>query len=128
MSPPGTYKGWLWAIFMGFDQLGNAIAGGHPDVSVSARLGYLTTERRDSEWFDAVADLVDWAFWPVDGPLHCYYAWQALKIENMAEKARRGNDVGLVILTLFVLVFIVPLWAVNWLRRWVRCSRLSRGR
>ena len=112
------YKGWIWAVFIGLDQLGNALAGGHPDVTISARLGYLYS--RDRRWFSAVMRMVDWSFYPVDGYYHCFSSYRTLIADGEREKARRGNDVGLALLTLFVVVLVLPLRLVNTIRRWFR--------
>ena len=113
------YKGWIWAVFIGLDQLGNALAGGHPDVTISARLGYLGDFHKRG-WFLLVARMVDWAFYPADGEGHCVASWVREDGEGYLRKVRRGNDVGLVLLTLFVVVLILPLRLVNTIRRWFR--------
>ncbi len=115
-----TYKGWIWAVFVGLDQLGNALAGGHPDITVSARLGYLGRFHARG-WFLLMARLVDWAFYPADGRDHCVDSWvRETAPGDGTEKVRRGNDVGLALLTLFVVVLILPLRLVNMARRLFR--------
>ena len=112
-----VYKGYIWAMFIGLDQLGNALAGGHPDMTISARLGYLAP--REGFWRPARA-MVDWAFYPVDGVKHCALSARAAWVAGEGEKLRRGNDVGLALLVLFVVGLVLPLRIANTIRRWFR--------
>lgn len=115
----GTYKGYVWAVFIGLDQLGNALTGGHPDVTVSARLGYLSQNTKWAQW-KAMRKMVDWAFEPVDGPGHCLSAWLGLVEAGEGKKARRGNDVGLGLLFFGVAALALPLRIVNEIREVAR--------
>jgi len=112
-----VYKGYIWAVFIGLDQLGNALAGGHPDMTVSARLGFLAA--REGFWKPA-RRMVDWAFDPVDGEDHCYLSCVAAYTAGEQDKLRRGNDVGLALLMLFVVGLVLPLRLINTIRRWFR--------
>ena len=107
------YKSWIWAVFVAFDQLGNALCGGHPDVTVSARLWHLD-QMRGVRWMRWVRRAVDAAFAPVDGSLHCFQAY--MREGGFTERSRRGNDVALFFLTWLVLVFVPVLFLVNCLR------------
>ncbi len=113
------YKGYIWAVFIGLDQLGNALAGGHPDMTVSARLGYLRYAR-SGRWWGPARKMVDWAFYPVDGVGHCGTSFRAAAMANEEAKLRRGNDVGLGLLMVGVMALVLPLRMVNMIRRWFR--------
>ena len=107
------YYGYLWAVLIGFDQLGNALTGGHPDVTISARLG--KAQSADEGWLmQFLARVVDFAFRPTERH-HCRDAYEAQLDENFS-KLRRGNDVGLVFLGLIILVFAVPVFVANFFR------------
>lgn len=64
-------KDYLLNVLTGIDQLGNAISGGDPDVTVSGRIGYHSLKSNTRFW-RMMERIVDWTFEPVDGPLHCY--------------------------------------------------------
>ncbi len=106
-------------MFIGLDQLGNALTGGHPDVTVSARVGYLAT-LKERGWFMFMERLIDFAFWPVDGPNHCVASWAHQRDVDIAKKVRRGNDAGLALLTAGIMWLVPLLWVVNLVRRWFR--------
>ena len=46
------YKSWPVAVLVAIDQLGNAIAGGNPDSTISARVGFFSemAKRGKSYW------------------------------------------------------------------------------
>lgn len=79
-----TNKSSLWkyvsSLFISIDQFGNAVAGGNPDNTISARVGYYNHYHSFKgsgvpwywRWFEKV---IDTAFWPVDGVGHCHQAY-----------------------------------------------------
>jgi len=94
------YKSWPVAVLVAIDQLGNAIAGGNPDSTISARVGYFSERaNRGKGYWKALESIIDFAFFPIDGPRHCYQAWQA---ED--EHFWRGSDFTRVILSVFIIV------------------------
>lgn len=100
------YRGYLWALAISFDQLGNALAGGHPDVTISARIGRgAALGLRPAWWWKAARWCVDWAFKPYEDN-HCHGAYYGHQQWDVPDKIRRGNDVGLVVVTLILLGFV----------------------
>jgi hypothetical protein len=95
------YKSWPVAVLVAIDQLGNAIAGGNPDATISARVGYFSqlAERAKGYW-KGLEKIIDFSFYPVDGPRHCYQAWQADKDELF----KRGSDFTRVLLSVFIII------------------------
>lgn len=79
-----TKKTKIWKFFSHFfvsiDQLGNALAGGNPDNTISARVGYYNHHYNFESgkipwywsWFEKI---IDFTFHPVDGPNHCHEAY-----------------------------------------------------
>lgn len=65
---------WGRAVLVALDQLGNALAGGKPDVTISARLGYLSYHR-PTPLGRFLAIVVDLTFYPIDGLGHCWAAY-----------------------------------------------------
>jgi len=99
---------YIGRLLISFDQLGNAIAGGNPDVTISARLYYLSDVREIliAKW---LMWLVDFVFYPVDGVGHCEKAYN----QHENEVLRRGSDVALIVLCLITLPFLLPIYIVN---------------
>ena len=69
---------YLRNLFIAVDQLVNAICGGNPGVTISARTGYLANESptRFKYWWIFFESVIDYAFKPFDGPGHCLKAYQ----------------------------------------------------
>ena len=70
------YRSRPLAILIAIDQLGNAIAGGNPDSTISARVGYFSdktlrekTLGRHAYW-KGLERIIDFAFFPIDGEKH----------------------------------------------------------
>ena len=62
---------WLGAVVMALNQLGNALLGGNPDMSVSARVGF--ARERGAKLGTGVCHVLDWLD-PRDGDAsedHC---------------------------------------------------------
>lgn len=105
-------RSYLGRVLIAIDQLGNALSGGNPDATISARLGWLHYFRR-MWWTTILMHIVDVTFLSVDGYNHCYKAL-SLESVNGRDFFRRGSDVGLALMSVFVIVFcialIVPVW------------------
>ncbi len=95
------YKSWPVAILVAIDQLGNAIARGNPDATISARVGYFSAKAiRGKVYWKVLEDIIDFAFFPIDGPRHCYQAWQSDKDEYF----KLGSDLARIILSVFIVI------------------------
>ena len=95
------YRSWPVAVLVAIDQLGNAIAGGNPDSTISARVGYFSVHaKRGSGYWKSLEGIIDFAFRPIDGPKHCYQAWQSDKDEHF----KRGSDFTRIILSVFIVI------------------------
>ncbi|BBM00545.1 hypothetical protein [Microbulbifer sp. GL-2] len=95
------------------DQLGNAIAVGNLDATMSARCGYFSRvlEIRFRRYWRFLQRVIHFTFLPIDGPDHCYqsYFW------DRAEKHEEGSDFMPAVLGFFVILFCVPLSLFTWL-------------
>ena len=95
------YRSWPVAVLVAIDQLGNAIAGGNPDSTISARVGYFSVHaKRGRGYWKGLESIINFAFRPIDGPNHCYQAWQA----DIDEHFKRGSDLARVILSVFIVI------------------------
>ena len=93
---------WILKVLVAVDQLGNAIAGGNPDATISARVGYFSqTDDCSYKWYwKTLERFIDFTFYPVDGPHHCRQAYLADK----DEKFERGSDLARALLGIIVIV------------------------
>ena len=95
------YRSWPVAVLVAIDQLGNAIAGGNPDSTISARVGFFSVHaKRGKGYWIVLQSIINFAFYPIDGPGHCYQAWQSDKDEHF----KRGSDFTRVILSVFIII------------------------
>jgi hypothetical protein len=79
---------WIQGVLTAIDQLGNALAGGDPKATISARTGYFANvhKNRFRPYWKTMEVIIDFAFCPVDGPKHCY--------ESYLLDADRKHEVG----------------------------------
>jgi hypothetical protein len=95
-------------ILVSIDQLANAIGGGNPDCTISARTHVL-----HGRYWRLVERVIDYAFFPVDGEGHCRQAF-----ENEPDEIYYGNHFAnyfvSVIAVILCLSFIRPLlWVIS---------------
>ncbi|QFT53693.1 hypothetical protein [Microbulbifer sp. THAF38] len=109
----GARRSWIINVCIAIDQLGNAIAGGKPDATISARCGYFSRvqETPFRRYWRVLEWVINFTFLPIDGPDHCYrgYLW------DRAEKHEEGSDFMRAVLGVLVMLFCVPLSLVTWL-------------
>ena len=68
---------WLLNILISIDQLGNAIAGGDPDETISSRIGKLKVKHGGKiPWSRPVSRVIDWGLDKID-PNHSIDAIEA---------------------------------------------------
>lgn len=71
--------GYILNTLISIDQLGNVLAGGDPDNTISARVGFYNhhfpDEKKVTFFWKAFEWIIDTTFWPVDGPDHCHEAY-----------------------------------------------------
>ena len=74
-------KNW-YRIATWLSQGGNVLSDGNPDVSISAKLGWLTKQYPNDPLYRKLAKKVDRAFEPLDGPGHSRTAHAADQYEQ----------------------------------------------
>lgn len=117
---------WATGVLISIDQLGNAIAGGNPDSTISARVGYFANkdtcsikDRCYKFYWKYLERVINFTFYLVDGPEHCLQAYQ----NDNDEKFKKGNDLmrfllsiiiqfacPFIFVALFIMVTIFPDW------------------
>ena len=97
---------YLKNLLIAIDQLGNTLAGGNPDNTISARVGHFAQHSDGSQgkFWRGMERVIDWAFHPLDGPGHCRQS----AARSTDEVRRPGNDGTRAILA----VLAVPVCAV----------------
>lgn len=106
-------------ILVAIDQLGNAIADGNPDNTISARVGYFASNKykcRLKPYWKTLEWIIDATFEPVQGPGHCYNAWLA----EADESDSQGSYYARVVLGVFVGVGCLVLNPFLHLAVWLR--------
>ncbi len=94
-------------ILVGLDQLGNAIAGGNPDCTISGRTGNFALNSHNSvRWYWLILQyVIDATFYPFDGKGHCYQAY----MKEQDEEYYVVGGVGLFALSLITLASCLTL-------------------
>ena len=66
-------------VLISIDQLGNTLCGGNPDNTISARVGYFSEVNVNATkyFWRGLAKIINFTFWPIDGPDHCKQAFEA---------------------------------------------------
>ena len=78
---------WL-NVLIAIDQLGNALAGGNPDNTISARVGFFASRFHKSKikaYWKGLERIIDFTFEPLQGPGHCFHAWESEQDETDSE-------------------------------------------
>ncbi|WP_237058059.1 hypothetical protein [Microbulbifer sediminum] len=101
---------WIGGVLVAIDQLGNAIAGGNPDATISARVGYFAGHHEQPLWpyWRLLERVIDFTFLPIDGPRHCHFAY--LKDR---QQMREGSDLMRLVLSLLIIVTCIPLSVIT---------------
>ncbi|WP_250459577.1 hypothetical protein [Microbulbifer litoralis] len=116
---------WIGGVLVAIDQLGNALAGGNPDATISARTGYFShvEETPLRPYWLAMERVINFTFLPIDGPDHCYNAYLADRDEMNEE----GSDLMRALLGLLIILVCIPLSLVTRLYVLVFPSARYRG-
>ena len=98
---------WIRGVLIAIDQLGNAVAGGNPDATISARTGYFANEQKTRLWpyWKTLEYIINFAFYPIDGPDHCYNDY----LTEQANCFNEGSDFLRAVLGLIIIVFCIPI-------------------
>ena len=113
---------YIMRVLVSIDQLGNAIAGGNPDVTISARTGYFANIKKTPlrYWWLTMELIINFAFYPVDGPDHCLRAYES----DSDELHHEGNDIVRALLGIIIVAACTIIAGVTHL--WVFIDPSSR--
>jgi hypothetical protein len=121
---PGTAN-YGQRLFIAFDLLANAVAGGNHLVTISARVGYMSAQAKKSFYiWDLCERIINGTFKPIDGPNHCWnaYLWTKKTLKLAGTDSLHINHgpnymlyilLGIVVLSCIVLY--LPIKAISFL-------------
>ena len=97
----------MGGVLIAIDQLGNAVAGGNPDATISARTWFFANkgESHIPLYWKIMEWIINFAFYPVHGPDHCHQAY----IEDIDECNEAGSDFMRALLGVIIILFCVPI-------------------
>jgi len=104
---------YLKRVLIAIDQLGNAIAGGNPDATISGRIGYFASspDTKVVLYWLVMQFIVDATFYPLDGINHCYDSYLKDKNESYRPAKLVVAFLALSFITvLSCLILIVPFY------------------
>lgn len=102
---------WIKGVLIAIDQLGNAIAGGNPDATISARTGYFANEVTSPfrYYWKTMELIINFAFLPIDGPKHCYNEY----LKDKDDHNEAGSDILRAVLGIIIIVFCIPISVIT---------------
>lgn len=109
----------LYNVVLSLDQLGNTLAGGDPDNTISSRLGHLNHYREEGpglkrrpdvhRYWRFLEKVVDTTFKPIDGEGHCIEAFYSDAGERFEGKT---GGWALVVESILVIISCIPLFII----------------
>ena len=112
-------KPYVSNVFYNFDILMNTLTGGNWRITISARTGFYNKHRSarhgySRKFWALVASIVDYTFYPMDGPGHCEqaYIWARDNVlDGNADEIgfMHGPKWSLVILLCVIILGCIPL-------------------
>lgn len=95
-------------VLVAIDQLGNSICGGNPDNTISARVGYFSQVSRTAGryFWMALEKVINFTFWPVDGPDHCRQAFEVDPEETFNDN---NGDIFRILMSLVIVTTCIPI-------------------
>ena len=108
-----TFTQWLWNVLVAIDQLGNTLAAGNPDITISARVGFFaneSTDRRFYYYWLCLERIIDFTFYPLDGPNHCL---QSLRNDNESGH-QQGSDLARGLLGIITIIACLFIAIITW--------------
>lgn len=100
-------------MLVAIDQLGNTLAGGDPDITISARVGFFANYSENRSYYyywKFLERVIDFTFYPLDGSGHCL---QALKADN-EQGHTHGSDIMRALLGLIAVTACLFIAVITW--------------
>ena len=112
-------------VLIGLDQLGNALAGGNPDNTISGRTGYFAIHSGYyTKWFWMLMQfIIDFTFFPIDGWHHCQMAYEAEKDEEFYALRKFAIFIFVLITVVCCLVLSIIFYFVYLIRAIIKATQ-----
>lgn len=117
---------YLKNILIGIDQLGNTFAGGNPDNTISARVGYNyyhNSKIHFKQYWNSLRFIIDTTFYPLDGKGHCHSAYHN---DDEIYYDDGTKNWAVAILSIIILITCIPISIVLYLLFITRIIRLDK--
>lgn len=106
--------GYFKDLFIAIDQLGNALAGGDPDNTISARVGYFANyddKTKDIWYWNFFEWIINFTFYPNDGKDHCLQSYYCDPGENYRGE---GYRILYVFAAFIIISTCIPISIIMW--------------
>lgn len=106
---------WIVQFLIALDQLGNVLGGGIADGTISARIGF-NLHGKDGErdlYWKRLENIVDFTFYPLDGPKHCLLAYCSDKEEEYRGAKLFFRIVIAIIVVVFTILLFLPIRLIS---------------
>lgn len=121
---------YIYSFFVAIDQLGNALAGGNPDNTISSRVGYENynekTKRKTPIYWKIFKIIIDFSFYPIDGKYHCKEAYFNDAGELFDEGVNKFMIPVLAVLIIFPCLIVIPILYLFFLLKLVSPKTIDR--
>lgn len=122
---------YLSNFFISIDQLGNVLAGGNPDNTISSRIGFYTQNPDENKipirW-RFFRNIIDFTFYPIDGKNHCKESYFNDAGEDLDEGTSDFAVAFLAILIIPSCLLIVLLLYTLWIFGIVSPKEINRNK
>jgi hypothetical protein len=102
---------WLMQVLLVLDQFGNVLAGGNSDITISGRAGYHVhvPEGEGGAFWKKMEGIINYTFYPLDGPHHCLMAYCSDKDEHYRGSKLIFKIILVILIVLFCLLLFIPI-------------------
>jgi hypothetical protein len=113
----GGFMSWLLNVLIAIDQLGNAITGGNPDNTISARAAYFAkfSNSKFKKFWIIIEKIIDKTFEPVDGKGHCLKSFHHEKGHKFGEGSDIARGILAIVVVFACLLLVIPLHILGFL-------------
>jgi len=110
-------------ILIGVDKFFNWLSGGNIDNTISARVGYFAATTYPNPFWQLMESVINFAFWPIDGPDHCLQAMKKEKEQDDTNDFKQGPKFTMAVLAWFTIIGCSIIAPVIWV-----LGKLKEGR
>ena len=120
---------YIKGILIAIDQLGNALAGGNPDCTISGRVGYYQYNAKKPFiiYWKLLALVIDATFFPLDSHHHCREAY----LKEKKNEFSKNQSITILFILSFItigscLILIVPFYLIWGIKKLIKHFKKSK--